>query len=84
MKHEKIFEAIAKRKDIMTRGEAITQIYALFNAPHNADINIVGLNKVLDDLCNSHPEQEEWPEEPNGHIAGGVYPSQRTLKQRGL
>ena len=68
----------------MTRGEAITQIYALFNAPHNADINIVYLNKVLDDLCNSHPEQEEWPEEPDGHIAGGVRPSQLTLKQRGI
>ena len=34
----------------MNRGEAITQIYALFNAPHNADINLAGLNKVLDDL----------------------------------
>ena len=62
----------------MTKGEAITQIYALFNAPHNADINIVGLNKVLDDLRNSHPEQEPWPEEPVGHMAGGVRPSQRT------
>jgi len=62
----------------MTKSEAITAIYALFNAPHNADINIVGLNKVLDDLCKSHPEQEEWPEEPAGHMAGGVRPSQRT------
>ncbi len=62
----------------MTRGEAITKIYALFNAPHNADINIVGLNKVLDDLCNSHPEQEEWPKKPDGHMAGGVHPPQRT------
>ena len=62
----------------MTRGEAITAIYGLFNAPHNADINIVYLNKVLDDLCKSHPEQEEWPEEPVGHMAGRVRPPQRT------
>ena len=62
----------------MTRGEAITAIYGLFNAPHNADINIVYLNKVLDDLCKSHPEQEEWPEEPVGYIAGEVRPPQRT------
>ena len=68
----------------MTRGEAITAIYTLFNAPHNADINIVYLNKILDDLCKSHPEQEEWPEEPVGHMAGGVRPSQLTLKQRGI
>ena len=61
----------------MTKGEAITAIYGLFNAPHNADINIVGLNKVLDDLCKSHPEQEEWPKEPVGHMAGGVRPSQQ-------
>lgn len=62
----------------MTKSEAITAIYTLFNAPHNADINIVYLNKVLDDLCKSHPEQEEWPEEPVGHMAGGVRPPQRT------
>jgi hypothetical protein len=62
----------------MTKSEAITAIYTLFNAPHNADINIVYLNKVLYDLCKSHPEQEEWPEEPVGHMAGGVRPSQRT------
>ena len=40
----------------MTRSEAITNIYALFNAPHNADINIVGLNKVLDDLVSAERE----------------------------
>ena len=40
----------------MTRGEVITSIYALFNAPHNADINIVGLNKVLDDLVSAERE----------------------------
>ncbi len=62
----------------MTKSEAITAIYAVFNAPHNADINIVYLNKVLDDLCKSHPEQEEWPEEPVGHMAGRVRPPQRT------
>ena len=62
----------------MTKSEAITAIYTLFNAPHNADINIVYLNKVLDDLCKSHPEQEEWPEEPVGHMAGRVRPPQRT------
>ena len=62
----------------MTKSEAITAIYTLFNAPHNADINIVYLNKVLDDLCKSHPEQEKWPEEPVGHMAGRVRPPQRT------
>ena len=62
----------------MTKSEAITAIYALFNAPHNADINIVYLNKVLDDLRKSHPEQEEWPEEPVGHMAGRVRLPQRT------
>jgi hypothetical protein len=40
----------------MTRSEVITNIYALFNAPHNADINIVGLNKVLDDLVSAERE----------------------------
>ena len=40
----------------MTRSEVITSIYALFNAPHNADINIVGLNKVLDDLVSAERE----------------------------
>lgn len=40
----------------MTRSEVITSIYALFNAPHNADINIVGLNKVLDDLAFAERE----------------------------
>jgi hypothetical protein len=40
----------------MTRSEVITSIYALFNAPHNADINLVGLNKVLDDLVSAERE----------------------------
>ena len=40
----------------MIRSEVITSIYALFNAPHNADINIVGLNKVLDDLVSAERE----------------------------
>ena len=40
----------------MTRGEVITSIYALFDAPHNADINIVGLNKVLDDFVSAERE----------------------------
>ena len=40
----------------MTRSEVVTSIYALFNAPHNADINIVGLNKVLDDLVSAERE----------------------------
>ena len=62
----------------MTRSEAITALYALFNAPHNADINLVGLNVLLDDLYKSHPQEEPWPEEPEGHIAGGVHPPQRT------
>ena len=62
----------------MTRSEAITALYALFNAPHNADINLVGLNVLLDELCKSHPQEEPWPEEPEGHIAGGVHPPQRT------
>ena len=62
----------------MTRSEAITALYALFNAPHNADINLVGLNVLLDELYKSHPQEEPWPEEPEGHIAGGVHPSQRT------
>ena len=43
----------------MTRSEAITALYALFNAPHNADINLVGLNVLLDELYLSpQPEQE--------------------------
>jgi len=62
----------------MTRSEAITALYALFNAPHNADINLVGLNVLLDKLYKSHPQEEPWPEEPEGHIAGGVHPPQRT------
>ena len=62
----------------MTRSEAITALYALFNAPHNADINLVGLNVLLDELYKSHPQEEPWPEEPEGHIAGGVHPPQRT------
>jgi hypothetical protein len=44
----------------MTRSEAITALYALFNAPHNADINLAGLNVLLDDLCKSHTEQNEY------------------------
>ena len=40
----------------MNRGEAITDLYALFNTVHNADINIVGLNKVLDDLVSAERE----------------------------
>ena len=62
----------------MTRSEAITALYALFNAPHNADINLVGLNVLLDELYKSHPQEEPWPEEPEGHIAGGVHAPQRT------
>ena len=62
----------------MTRSEAITALYALFNAPHNADINLVGLNVLLDELYKSHPQEEPWPEETEGHIAGGVHPPQRT------
>ena len=62
----------------MTRSEAITALYALFNAPHNADINLVGLNVLLDELYKSHPQEEPWPVEPEGHIAGGVHPPQRT------
>ena len=42
----------------MTRSEAITALYALFNAPHNADINLVGLNVLLDELYKSHPQEE--------------------------
>ena len=38
----------------MTRGHALMKIYSIFNASHNADINIVALNKVLDDFCNSN------------------------------
>ena len=34
----------------MTRSEAITELYALFGAPHNADINLTRLNKLLDEL----------------------------------
>ena len=61
----------------MTRSEAITALYALFNAPHNADINLAGLNVLLDELYKSHPQEEPWPEEPEGHIAGGVHPPRR-------
>jgi hypothetical protein len=55
----------------MTRGEAITAIYALFNAPHNADINIVGLNKVLDDLCKASKQDcvGYWMGEFNDGVA---------------
>ena len=73
----------------MTRSEAITALYGLFNAPHNADINLVGLNVLLDELYKSHPQEEPWPEEPEGHIAGGIHSSQRqwiglTLEEIGL
>ena len=36
---------------------AITELYALFGAPHNADINLARLNKLLDELM-AQPEQE--------------------------
>lgn len=34
----------------MTKSTAITELYALFGAPHNADINLARLNKLLDEL----------------------------------
>ena len=76
----------------MTRSEAITALYALFNAPHNADINLVGLNVLLDELYLSpQPEQEpvkDWIASHNdicallrqAHdaLASTSYPPQRT------
>ena len=58
----------------MTRSEAITALYALFNAPHNADINLVGLNVLLDELYKSHHQEEPWPEEPEQEPVAWVYP----------
>ena len=43
----------------MTRSEAITELYALFGAPHNADINLTRLNKLLDELTEFPPAQQE-------------------------
>ena len=42
----------------MTRSEAITELYALFGAPHNADINLTRLNKLLDELTEFPPAQQ--------------------------
>ena len=53
----------------MTKGEAVDALYAVFNAPHNADINIAYLNKILDDLVAAEREacikvceqlEQEW------------------------
>ena len=43
----------------MTRSEAITELYALFGAPHNADINLTRLNKLLEELTEFPPAQQE-------------------------
>lgn len=55
----------------MTKGEAVNALYAVFNAPHNADINISYLNKILDDLVAAEREEcakvcEEVAEEYRG------------------
>ena len=71
----------------MTRSEAITALYALFNAPHNADINLVGLNVLLDELYLSPQpdiapyawvtftpygdEDDVWYENPEGQLLEG-------------
>jgi len=39
------------------KSTAITELYALFGAPHNADINLARLNKLLDELM-AKPDQE--------------------------
>jgi hypothetical protein len=55
----------------MTRSEAITELYSLFGAPHNADINLTRLNKLLDELTEFPPAQQEpvlW-EMPDGKTA---------------
>jgi hypothetical protein len=52
---------------------AITEIYALFGAAHNADINLTGLNIVLNNLAQ--PEQGEpvaW-EQFHEHMGGPFY-----------
>ena len=59
----------------MTRSEAITALYALFNAPHNADINLVGLNVLLDELYLSpQPEQEPmaWMDKDGDVLSASV------------
>jgi hypothetical protein len=40
-----------------SKSKAITELYALFGAPHNADINLTGLNMLLDALIASPPTQ---------------------------
>lgn len=40
-----------------SKSKAITELYALFGAPHNADINLTGLNRLLDELIASPPAQ---------------------------
>ena len=59
----------------MTRSEAITALYVLFNAPHNADINLVGLNVLLDELYLSpQPEQEPmaWMDKDGDVLSASV------------
>jgi len=41
----------------MTKSKAITELYALFGASHNADINLARLNKLLDELM-AQPERK--------------------------
>ena len=43
-----------------SKSKAITELYALFGAPHNADINLTGLNMLLDALITSPPAQRTW------------------------
>jgi hypothetical protein len=45
-----------------SKSKAITELYALFGAPHNADINLTGLNRLLDELIASPPAQPMHPE----------------------
>jgi hypothetical protein len=55
----------------MTKSKAVTELYALFGAPHNADINLAGLNRVLDELVlSAQPAQEPvaWMSKENDCI----------------
>jgi hypothetical protein len=53
----------------MTKSKAITTIYALFGAPHNAHINLTKLNQVLDELM----AQRTWVELSDTQIENVYY-----------
>jgi hypothetical protein len=74
-----------------SKSKAITELYALFGAPHNADINLTGLNMLLDALIASPPPQRTWvglvwgelPEDGHDHdfLRGAVW-AEAKLKEK--